>query len=63
MARIAKTERVIEEGNSIRYVRCLDDFSIVPQTNVWLDIGGVQSRTDPKVYVVQTATEAIKRCI
>ena len=32
-------------------------------TNVWLDVGGVQSRTDPKVYVVQTATEAVKRCI
>ncbi|WP_265332139.1 DNA methyltransferase, partial [Candidatus Magnetaquicoccus inordinatus] len=63
LSRIAKTERVIEEGNSIRYVRCLDDFAIVPQTNVWLDIGGVQSRTDPKVYVVQTATEAIKRCL
>ena len=63
MGRIAKAERVIEEGRSIRYVRCLDDFSIVPKTNVWLDIGGVQSRTDPKVYVVQTATEAIKRCI
>ena len=25
--------------------------------------GGVQSRTDPKVYVVQTATEAVQRCI
>ena len=32
-------------------------------TNVWMDIGGIQSRSDPKVYVVQTATEAIKRCI
>ena len=63
MGRIAKTERMIVEGNSIRYIRCLDDFSIVPQTNVWLDIGGVQSRTDPKIYVVQSATEAIKRCI
>ena len=28
-----------------------------------MDIGGIQSRTDPKVYVVQTASEAIKRCI
>ncbi|MBA4398051.1 MAG: site-specific DNA-methyltransferase, partial [Syntrophus sp. (in: bacteria)] len=63
MARVSRAERIIEEGKSIRYVRCLDDFSIVPQTNVWLDIGGVQSRTDPKIYVVQTATEAIKRCI
>jgi adenine-specific DNA-methyltransferase len=63
LERLAKASRVIEEGNSIRYVRCLDDFPIVPQTNVWLDIGGVQSRTDPKIYVVQTATEAVKRCI
>jgi adenine-specific DNA-methyltransferase len=63
LERLAKAARVIEEGNSIRYVRCLDDFPIVPQTNVWLDIGGVQSRTDPKIYVVQTATEAVKRCI
>jgi len=63
MARVSRAERIIEEGKSIRYVRCLDDFSVVPQTNVWLDIGGVQSRTDPKIYVVQTATEAVKRCI
>lgn len=63
MSRVAKAERIMEEGRSIRYVRCLDDFAINPQTNVWIDIGGVQSRTDPKVYVVQTATEAVKRCI
>ncbi len=63
LARVGKSGRIIEEGNSIRYVRFLDDFTIVPQTNVWLDIGGVQSRSDPKVYVVQTATEAIKRCL
>ena len=50
-------------GRLPRYVRCLDDFSAFPRTNVWLDVGGVQSRTDPKVYVVQTATEAIQRCI
>ena len=61
--RLSKAERVIQEGKSIRYVRFLDDFSVSPRTNVWLDVGGVQSRTDPKVYVVQTATEAVKRCI
>ena len=63
LARVGKAERVIHEGKSIRYVRFMDDFSIYPRTNVWLDVGGVQSRTDPKIYVVQTATEAIKRCI
>ena len=61
--RLSKAGRVILEGKSVRYVRFLDDFSVSPRTNVWLDVGGVQSRTDPKVYVVQTATEAVKRCI
>ena len=54
---------MIQEGRSVRFLRYIDDFAAVPRTNVWLDIGGVQSRTDPKVYVVQTANEAIKRCI
>ncbi|MBA3944783.1 MAG: site-specific DNA-methyltransferase [Herpetosiphonaceae bacterium] len=63
LGRLAKSERVIKEGKSIRYVRYLDDYATYPQTNIWLDIGGIQSRFDPKIYVVQTATEAIKRCI
>ena len=61
--RLSKSGRIMAEGKSIRYVRYLDDFAVYPRTNMWLDVGGVQSRTDPKVYVVQTATEAIKRCI
>jgi len=63
LSRTAKAERVMQEGASVRYVRCLDDFAANPRTNIWLDIGGVQSRTDPKVYVVQTATEAVQRCM
>ena len=63
LGRLARCGRVAREGNSLAYVRCLDDFSGFPRTNVWLDVGGVQSRTDPKVYVVQTATEAVQRCI
>ena len=63
LSRVAKAERIMQEGKSIRYIRFLDDFSIYPRTNIWLDIGGIQSRTDPKIYVVQTATEAIKRCL
>ena len=61
--RLSKAGRVVIEGRSIRYIRFLDDFSVSARTNIWLDVGGVQSRTDPKVYVVQTATEAVKRCI
>lgn len=63
LARLGYASRVIQEGASIRYLRFMDDFAIYPSTNIWLDIGGIQSRTDPKVYVVQTATEAVKRCL
>jgi adenine-specific DNA-methyltransferase len=63
MQRLSEAGRIITEGNSLRYIRFLDDFPVFPYTNIWLDIGGVQSRTDPKVYVVQTATEAVKRCL
>ncbi len=61
--RLALASRVMPEGNSVRYVRFFDDFSVQPRVNVWMDIGGIQSRSDPKVYVVQTATEAIQRCL
>jgi len=63
LERLGFALRVFIEGNSIRYLRFLDDFAASPMSNVWLDIGGIQSRTDPKVYVVQTATEAVKRCL
>lgn len=61
--RLYMSGRIFVEGNSLRYLRLLDDFSAYPSVNIWMDIGGIQSRTDPKIYVVQTATEAIKRCI
>lgn len=64
LARLAKAGRIMVEGNSIRYVRFLDDSRVFPRTNLWLDtLAGFQSRRDPKVYVVQTTTEAVKRCI
>ena len=61
--RLNSAGRIASEGRTPAYVRFIDDFAVFPLTNVWMDIGGIQSRTDPKVYVVQTATEAIKRCI
>jgi adenine-specific DNA-methyltransferase len=63
MARLTKAGRVVVSGNRLRYTRFFDDFTVFPFTNVWMDIGGIQSRADPKVYVVQTATTAVQRCI
>ena len=61
--RLKAASRVYVQGKTPRYLRKLDDFIMTPIANVWGDIGGVQSRSDPKVYVVQTAAEAIKRCV
>jgi hypothetical protein len=64
MVRLNRANRVEPEGhNGIAYVRYLKDFSAFEYTNVWTDIGGIQSRSDPKIYVVQSATALIQRCL
>jgi adenine-specific DNA-methyltransferase len=63
LQRLAGKRRIAVEGSSLRYVRYLDDFPVNPLSNVWTDVGGIQSRTDPKIYVVQTTNKVIARCI
>ncbi|GHS91402.1 site-specific DNA-methyltransferase [Planctomycetales bacterium] len=63
MQRLLAASRIEITGNSLAYVRFLDDFSATTISNSWNDIGGIQSRSDPKVYVVQTPTTLIQRCI
>ena len=61
--RLVQANRVFLQGRTPRYLRKLEDFSVVSISNIWTDIGGVQSRTDPKIYVVQTSMEIVRRCI
>lgn len=61
--KLISKNRVVIEGRKLRYVRYLDDFPVFNLSNVWSDIGGIQSRTDGKVYVVQTSVKAIQRCM
>ena len=63
MRKLVAANRVEITGNSLAYVRYFDDFRAVEITDLWEDVGGVQSRTDPKVYVVQSPTPAIQRCV
>ncbi len=60
---LIKADRVCLEGSSVGYVRFIEDFAAFPRNNVWTDFASVQSRSDPKIYVVQTATKTIERCI
>ncbi|WP_448612145.1 site-specific DNA-methyltransferase [Geodermatophilus sp. URMC 60] len=63
MARLVAAGRVRPTRNSLAYVRYLDDFPAFPLNDVWPDVGGIQSRADPKIYVVQTSTTIISRCM
>jgi adenine-specific DNA-methyltransferase len=63
LGRLAELGRLTPQGKTLRYVRFLYDFLAFPLGNVWNDIGGIQSRTDPKVYVVQTSTRVVERCL
>ncbi|MGH9618339.1 MAG: site-specific DNA-methyltransferase, partial [Bryobacteraceae bacterium] len=61
--RLIDSNRIVSEGRSIAYVRYLDDFPVFPLSTFWSDTWGVQSRADPKRYVVQTATQIVERCL
>jgi len=51
-------------AGKLNYRRFQDDFGFASIANLWTDISGaVQSRSDPKVYVVQTSTPVIERCL
>ena len=65
MTNLAKVNRLMETSKGkLSYVRFFDDFPVQRITNLWTDIGGsVQSRSEPKVYVVQTGASLIQRCL
>ena len=62
MDRLAKAGRIHVAANSIRYVRYHTDFDVAVHGNIWTDTGS-GNFTDDKVYVVQTNTKVIERCI
>jgi adenine-specific DNA-methyltransferase len=62
MNRLLAANRVAVSGQNPAYVRYLDDYLVTPLNNIWTDTstGGF---TDEKVYVVQSGTKAIQRCM
>lgn len=62
---LAEQGRIMStQGGTIRYVRYFDDFPAKAIHNVWTDISGsIQSRSDPKIYTVQTSVSVVARCL
>ncbi len=64
MSRVLKANRIAIEGRRLTFKKYFGDFGAILYTNFWDDVsGGISSRSDPKIYVVQTATEIVQRCI
>ena len=57
-----RANRLIGRGRHLNYRRYLDDFRVSPINNVWNDIR-VGFASDPKVYVVQTSSQVVQRCL
>ena len=61
MARLIAAKRVAAVGSTLSYIRYLDDYPAYPITNLWDDTQ-TGSGLD-KIYVVQTSTKVIQRCL
>ena len=59
---LSKADRLIPVGNTLSYVRFFDDFCVFPFANQWEDTT-TAGFGDPKVYVVQTNSKIITRCL
>ena len=62
LTRLAQANRLVGVGNTLTYVRYLDDFAVQPITDYWQDTG-ISGFGDKKLYVVQTLARVIQRCI
>jgi adenine-specific DNA-methyltransferase len=59
MKRLVDADRVIPQGQRLRYKRYFSDFGHTQLSNLWAGLGGAQDMS----YVVETNEEVIKRCI
>ena len=62
LKRLEKSDRIVISGNTIRYKRYEEDFPVMLIGNNWPDVA-LSSFGDNKIYIVQTSTKVIQRCL
>jgi adenine-specific DNA-methyltransferase len=62
LSRLAVADRIVISGSMIRYKRYEKDFPCIIIGNNWPDVA-LSSFGDEKMYVVQTASKVIERCL
>jgi adenine-specific DNA-methyltransferase len=63
LSRLGRAGRLGLRGKNAFYKRYFDDFPLSPMTNAWMDTQSGGLGVDSRVYVVQTNTRVIERCI
>ena len=61
--RLVKSNRIALKGTRPRMIRFISDNSLIPMANLWTDTGTGGFVGDEKLYIVQTDSRAIERCI
>lgn len=59
---LARTDRLLAIGNTLRFVTYLDDYPVTPITNLWGDTQ-TSGFAHERRYVVQTHPLVIQRCV
>ncbi len=60
--RLARAGRLFEATSKLRYIRYVEDFPVMPVINNWDDTGSSGFR-DANIFVVQTVSKVVERCI
>src|SRR5579883_1277613 len=63
LGRLDKAGRLGFRGSGVFYVRYFDDFPFVPINNAWRDTQSGGLGVESRVYVVQTNTRVVERCV
>ena len=62
LIRLSRADRIYGTTKTLNYVRFLEDYSVSPLNDVWTDTGHSGFAYE-KLYVVQTATSVVQRCV
>lgn len=62
LERLAQVGRIFPVGSNLRFAYMLNDNPCVPLANVWTDTG-TGSFTEGQIYVVQTMSKVVQRCV
>ena len=62
MSNLNRAKRLMAVGDTLCFIRYLEDFPFKPVTNLWADTRQ-SGFADPKMYVVQTTPQVLQRCI